>query len=256
MSYKTAAGVPSLKNTFLNQCFNTADPAIHSPAKRHEFTLYIPPALHLLESMEAREIVDFQADEGVMSLAFCKAGADNHAVFVLPPAEADPDGLYGAMADHVTTDMRDEGRLRIVATTAEIADSSADAILFNNILGCLGSLENVEIAITEAERVLKPGGHAIVTTPNPQGGFFSSYRCMNVPERDDHGATYDFQMRGEDAVFVNLHLSKRGLAETFRHHGFGDPLKVIVPDSPYEDLVNSERPAFFQYVFQKIPEPA
>ncbi|HEY8191059.1 MAG TPA: hypothetical protein VIG74_01445, partial [Alphaproteobacteria bacterium] len=193
-----------MTGTFLNQWANMSSPAAQGPAKQHEFSVYVPPLIDLLVNTESRKIVDFQADEGVNAVAFCVLSPQHSATFVLIPPDGDPGGAMADMTRDITADMRSEGQLTLAASLDEIEAASADAILFNNILGCQGCVENIEPILDGAARVVKPGGYAIVTVPNPDGGAFSSYSCSNLPSDRAHGGTYDFQMKGEKDVFVNL----------------------------------------------------
>lgn len=242
-----------MEKTFLEQWVQ-GNPVAQGQAKKHEFRIYIPPLLDKLDTLAAQNIVDVQADEGVVSVAFCMQAPGNHAVFVTPQAADDPEGTFRKMAEEITAPARKRNKLTLAASLDDVATASADAILFNNILGCQATLENIEDLAQQAGRIVKPKGHAIITVPNPQGGVFSSYSCDNVPPAGAHGASYDFQMRGEDAVFKNLYLSAQGLKDTFARQGFETLFKTKVWDKAYAG-VRSHKPAFFQYVLQKQPHP-
>lgn len=237
--------------TFLSQWANISSPAAQGPAKQHEFSVYVPTLMSLLVETEARNIVDFQADEGVNAVAFCAMSPQHNATFVLIPSEGDPGDVMADMARDITADMWKEGQVALAASLDEIKTASADAILFNNILGCQGCVENIEPILDGAARVVKPGGYAIVTVPNPDGGAFSSYSCSNLPPDRAHGGTYDFQMKGEKDVFVNLYLTQDGLSETFARHGFTLVKTQEVADLPYEGVV-AAAPAFHQHLFRKL----
>lgn len=236
--------------TFLSQWVNQETPAAQGSAKQHEFSVYVPPLLDTLAMIGAKNIIDFQADEGVISVAFCAQAPDNHATFVPPSAEDDLGGTFRKMAEDITKSARENGQVTLTASAADINDGMADAILFNNILGCQGCVENVDLILEQAERLVKKGGHALVTVPNPDGGVFSSYTCTNLPSDKKHGGTYDFQMRGEEDVFKNLYLTKEGLTEMFAKHGFNLVSEKEIADKPYQSL-QSEQPAFRQYLFMK-----
>lgn len=242
-----------MEKTFLEQWVN-GDPIAQGPAKQHEFKVYIPPLLDRLEILDAQRIVDVQADEGVVAMAFCMQSPEHHATFVTPQAVDDPEGTFRKMAEEITAPGRKRNKLTLAASLDDVSNASADAILFNNILGCQATLENVEELAQQAGRIVKPQGHVIITVPNPQGGVFSSYSCENVPPVGAHGAQYDFQMRGENSVFKNLYLSAQGLKDTFARHGFETLYKTKVWDKAYAG-VRSHKPAFFQYVLQKKPQP-
>lgn len=239
-----------MSKTFLGQ-WVSENPVAQGPAKQHEFSIYVPPLLETLYDMKIRSIVDFQADEGVVSTAFCAQSPLNSAIFVPPNPVDDPEGIFRKMAEDITAPMRAPGQIQIVATADEIASASVDAILFNNILGCQATLDNVETLAATAGRLVKTGGYVLITIPNAHGGEFSSYSCTNLPPEDAHGETYDFQMRGEDSVFKNLYLSIQGLRETFRRHGFDTLVGMPVSDKVYNG-VRSEKPAFYQYAASKL----
>ena len=239
-----------MSKTFLDQW--VADKAVaQGPAKQHEFGIYVPPLLETLHGLKIRDIVDFQADEGVVSVAFCAQSSLNSAIFVPPNAIDDPEGTFRKMAENITAPMRKTGQIRLVANADDIKSASADAILLNNILGCQATLENVEAIATTAGRVVKQGGYVIITVPNAHGGEFSSYSCSNLPPKNAHGSAYDFQMRGEETVFKNLYLSVKGLREIFKRHGFDTLAGTPVKDRAYEG-VHSKKPAFHQYLASKL----
>jgi hypothetical protein len=238
------------KKTFLGQWVGKDFPAIQGPAKQHEFSIYIPPLMEMLASIGAARIVDFQADEGVVSVAFCSVAAERSATFVLPQAIDDPQGAFRAAAEDITKDMRETGQITLVASVSDIKSASADAILFNNILGCQGSLENVGSAVNIAAQAVKQGGHAIVTVPNPADGKFSSYSCTNLPSDGGNGGIYDFQMRDENDVFVNLYLTEEGLKGIFQKKGFEFVRRQDIADQPWQGYA-STKPAFRQYLFIK-----
>ncbi len=238
--------------TFLSQWVKETGPAAQGPAKQHEFSVYVPPLMEMLARLGASSIVDLWADEGIVSAAFCAQTPQNMSTFVLPSAMDDPHGSFREMAEAITASFREAGQIRLVADIREIDPASADAILFNNILGCQGSLENIDLIVGMAADVVKPGGHAIVTVPNPDGMEFSSYSCSDLPPDRCHGGTYRFQMRGEDDSFVNLYLTKKGLSRIFDEHGFSLIADKDIHDRPWQAKV-SEQPAFRQYVFEKRP---
>jgi hypothetical protein len=240
-----------MTDTFLKQWAGADAPAAQGPAKQHEFSVYIPPLMATLNAVGAKTIVDFQADEGVVSAAFCAQVPENRSTFVLVAPQDDPGDTMRRMAENITDDMRKGGQVTLAASLSDVAHASADAILFNNILGCQGGLENVEAIIAAAPDVLKPHGYAVVTVPNPDGGNFSSYSCMNLPAGGAHGGTYDFQMRGEKDVFRNLYLTEQGLRDVFARHGFAHRETVEIADKPYEG-VQAAVPAFRQYLFQRL----
>ena len=239
-----------MSKTFLEQ-WVAGNTVAQGAAKQHEFNIYIPPLLETLRILKARSVVDFQADEGVVSVAFCAQSSLNSAIFVPPNPIDDPEGTFRSMAENITSPMRETGQVRLVATADDIADASVDAILLNNILGCQATLENVEMIAATAGRVVKQGGHVIITVPNAHGGEFSSYSCSNLPPKNAHGSTYDFQMRGEDAVFKNLYLSVKGLRELFKRHGFDTLVGTPVMDQAY-DGVRSKKPSFHQYAASRL----
>ena len=239
-----------MSKTFLEQ-WVAGNAVAQGPAKQHEFDIYIPPLLETLHALKVRNVVDFQADEGVVSVAFCAQSSLNSAIFVPPNAIDDPEGAFRKMADDITTPMRETGQVRLVATADDIADASADAILLNNILGCQATLENVEAIAATAGRVVRKGGYVMITVPNAHDGEFSSYTCTNLPPRDAHGEMYDFQMRGECSVFKNLYLSPEGLGKIFRRHGFDTLIGRDITDREYQGIC-SQKPAFYQFTACKL----
>lgn len=239
-----------MSKTFLEQ-WVAGDAVAQGPAKQHEFNVYIPPLLEKLSALNVRSIVDFQADEGVVSVAFCAQFPGNSAVFVPPNPVDDPEGVFRKMAEDITAPLRKTGQVQLVAGPEDIKTASADAILLNNILGCQATLENVETIAATAGRVVKPDGYVVITVPNAHGREFSSYSCDNLPPKTAHGETYDFQMRGENAVFKNLYLSWEGLRDTFKRHGFAALESTPVPDRAYEGRCAKE-PAFYQYAARKL----
>lgn len=247
-----------MATAYLSQWVDEKTGAMQGAAKQHEFDIYIRPLIDTAKRLGVCNIVDYQADEAVAAKAFCNAVPHGHATFVLIPRAFDPQKDFLKATLRISHELRRAGRIDIVADAASIPSGSAEAILLSNILGCQGDLRNVHGVIQEANRILKAGGHAIVTSPNPMMGEFSSYTCSDVPESENcHGDSYKFQMKqgveeqNAPGVYDNVFLTPNGLRHDFRAAGMIMESQTEICDQSWQGFA-SRHPAFIQQVFTKL----
>jgi SAM-dependent methyltransferase len=149
-------------------------------------------------------VVDIGCGEGKFTRALTKQFREVHGVDV--KADKIAEGQAAAKAEGVSVDFR-------VASGQDLPfpDASLDTVVFSN---SLHHMPDPKLALAEALRVLRPGGHLYVMEPVPAGNYHEATKLVNdetVVRTEAYEALY--ALAGARPEREIMYRARRGFAD-------------------------------------------